>query len=549
MDRAGCGDASASQGGVDQGTDPSSDAGGSGEPAKMMRSPVLRVAAYASSASCVAISAIVMMAWHWDVIVVASVSADYVPMTLGVAVMVLLLSLSLLIMVRFEDVAYSRIARAALAGASLLLALTVLLQPVLHTNFDIEAILHPGSETAEGYLAADTSPISAASLVLASAAALLSLFPFSRNRIVGTLTSFALMAVLSVGLVTILGYAYDSPLLYGGDVRPVSLLAGVCLSLVSIAQIASLGPDKWPVSIFAGPSVRARLLRAFVPLVALVVLANGALSIQAQAFSANPALTASLLAILTAIVVGALVARLSGHIGNRIDRADALRRKAEAELRKANQKLTVLGSVTRHDALNQLSVVLGRLELLTMKSKDPEVLKQVEESLRSANTIRAILEFTGQYQNLGVSGPMWIDVAGAFGHATAGIEQKGVKTRSEVQGLQVLADIMFEKVLVNFVDNSLRHGERVKNIRLSCSESEAGLLLVYEDDGVGLSAEDKANLFKRGAGRHTGFGMYLSKEILEFSGLGICETGVHEQGARFEIAVPKGKYRLGRTDI
>lgn len=65
-----------------------------------------------------------------------------------------------------------------------------------------------------------------------------------------------------------------------------------------------------------------------------------------------------------------------------------------------------------------------------------------------------------------------------------------------------------------------------------------------EDDGEGISEEDKRQLFTRGYGRHTGLGLYLSREILSITGMTITETGEPGKGARFEIVVPEGGYRF-----
>jgi len=39
-------------------------------------------------------------------------------------------------------------------------------------------------------------------------------------------------------------------------------------------------------------------------------------------------------------------------------------------------------------------------------------------------------------------------------------------------------------------------------------------------------------------------GLFLIREILALTGISIRETGVPGSGARFEILVPEGKYRL-----
>jgi signal transduction histidine kinase len=74
-------------------------------------------------------------------------------------------------------------------------------------------------------------------------------------------------------------------------------------------------------------------------------------------------------------------------------------------------------------------------------------------------------------------------------------------------------------------------------------EEKETLKVIFEDDGAGISAEDKQHLFERGYGKNTGFGLFLSREILGITGMTIVENSEPGQGARFEIQVPRGDWR------
>jgi len=54
-------------------------------------------------------------------------------------------------------------------------------------------------------------------------------------------------------------------------------------------------------------------------------------------------------------------------------------------------------------------------------------------------------------------------------------------------------------------------------------------------------------IFEQGFGKHTGLGLFLSREILAITGSTIIENGTPGKGARFEITVPKGMYRFTET--
>ncbi len=104
---------------------------------------------------------------------------------------------------------------------------------------------------------------------------------------------------------------------------------------------------------------------------------------------------------------------------------------------------------------------------------------------------------------------------------------------------------MLATVFSNLMDNTVRHGEAATRVRVWYQPEETGdLTLVWEDDGVGIPAGEKARIFNRGVGKNTGLGLFLIREILAITGIGITETGEPGKGARFEMLVPPGAYRV-----
>jgi signal transduction histidine kinase len=114
----------------------------------------------------------------------------------------------------------------------------------------------------------------------------------------------------------------------------------------------------------------------------------------------------------------------------------------------------------------------------------------------------------------------------------------------------VFADPLFERVIYNLIDNALRYGDdKMTVIRFSLLESDGNLVLTCEDDGEGIPYEEKKHLFRRGFGKHTGLGLFLSCEILTITGMTIRENGEPGSGARFEIMVPTGHFRSCTTGL
>jgi signal transduction histidine kinase len=221
------------------------------------------------------------------------------------------------------------------------------------------------------------------------------------------------------------------------------------------------------------------------------------------------------------------------------------RRLAEEAIQAANNKLMILSELTRHDIFNQMTVITAYIDLIEMDNRDPIVSTHINAMKKSLEVIRFQLEFTRDYQDLGLRKPGWQSVESNFFKAAEPFSGKNIDIRSETGAVEIFADPMIGQVFYNLIDNSLRHGGGpLSGIRLSVRMEEPDLLLVYEDNGAGVLPEEKEKIFEKGFGKHTGLGMFLIREILSITGIAIRETGTFHQGVRFEIRVPSGKYRF-----
>jgi K+-sensing histidine kinase KdpD len=120
---------------------------------------------------------------------------------------------------------------------------------------------------------------------------------------------------------------------------------------------------------------------------------------------------------------------------------------------------------------------------------------------------------------------------------------------NETCGLSLYADPMLEKVLYCLIENAKKHGETITKICISGTPVPAGYLLVVEDDGVGVPADRKEKIFNKNVGKGSeGFGLFLAREILSITGITIAETGEPGSGARFEMFLPSGKFRIKCPD-
>ena len=216
---------------------------------------------------------------------------------------------------------------------------------------------------------------------------------------------------------------------------------------------------------------------------------------------------------------------------------------SQEALTQANKKLNLLNNVTRHDILNQLTVLIGYLELSRQDVDDPEVLAYITKEKNAAETIRSQILFTRDYQNIGVHSPVWHNIAETVSLATARIDPNQVLINVNLPPIEVYADPLLEKVFYNLVDNSLRHGEHVSTIEINAEQEGDDLLILIEDNGTGVPDKEKEKIFRREYFKNTGFGLFLSREILAITNLSIHETGEYGKGARFVIRVPRVAFR------
>ncbi len=112
---------------------------------------------------------------------------------------------------------------------------------------------------------------------------------------------------------------------------------------------------------------------------------------------------------------------------------------------------------------------------------------------------------------------------------------------NECHGLTLLADSLLRQLFYNLIDNTLKYGEKTTQITIRFQEYSDHLLLIYEDNGVGIQDEVKNKLFTEGYGKGTGYGLYLIRRICETYGWDIKETGIAGQGAQFTMTIPKSE--------
>ncbi len=218
-------------------------------------------------------------------------------------------------------------------------------------------------------------------------------------------------------------------------------------------------------------------------------------------------------------------------------------RSMEKRLALANHRLDTMGRALRHDVMNELTVLNGHLELLSGTELAEKQRERLMKALNAAKRIDDLIEKTRVDHILDPVKPKWQALDQTVRDGIRNSDLREVDLRMDLCDCQILADPMLPTVFGNLMDNSLRHGGKVREVRVAVDHKGQRTTIIWEDDGVGIPVDDKERIFEKGVGKHTGMGLFLIREILNITGMDIHEDGIPGKGARFVITVPASSIR------
>ncbi len=288
-----------------------------------------RLTQWCAGAAC-AIALVAVAGWVLDLRFLAGQWGTHLPMPPSVALGVLLLGGGISSLARWPSRYWSR--SVALAGAILaaLLGLLVLVEFVSGLDSGLElALARTGAMVGTAALG-HMSPISAASLLLESAALVLMLH-LTRWRVAAALALLLAGLTTVIHLVVLVGYLYGAPLLYGGPIRPVAAPAALAFVLLGAGQGHLLLARVPALRAWQRGTMRGILVRAFLPAVLLFVILEGwADTWREEAFrSTNPALWHALLASAIGGLFVVMIAWVAHRTGDEIESANTALRASE----------------------------------------------------------------------------------------------------------------------------------------------------------------------------------------------------------------------------
>ncbi len=209
-----------------------------------------------------------------------------------------------------------------------------------------------------------------------------------------------------------------------------------------------------------------------------------------------------------------------------------------------------------HELRTPLSSIRGYLETLLDRDVDGPTRERFvrvayDESLRMSRLVEGMFEISLldlRADGVGAAtGSLIGAVESARGACLAGAAARGMTIAvGPVPAARVGIDTdRLTLVLVNLVDNAVKHGRQCGRVRLRvAADDQRCVSITVEDDGPGIAPEDRERVFALGQRGPTssagnGIGLALARLIVERAGgrieLGDCPLG----GARFVVTVPR----------
>jgi signal transduction histidine kinase len=216
---------------------------------------------------------------------------------------------------------------------------------------------------------------------------------------------------------------------------------------------------------------------------------------------------------------------------------------ANAEIKSINEKLSIMSGITYHDIANQVLILQGTLLSIRQCQIDARARELMSRMERSIEVVSRTIDIARDYEHAGLNCPTWQEIQPMIDR----LGSTKISITAGVHGLSIHADPLLQKAFFNLLHNSERHGGNADRVRVNYIQDEDGLRLIWEDNGVGIPVEKKDAIFEFDTLKNRVHGLFLIRKILNITGMSIKETGMPGNGARFEIRVPPGTYRLSSS--
>ncbi|HEX7557234.1 MAG TPA: diguanylate cyclase [Leptolinea sp.] len=295
------------------------------------------------------INLLAVIGWLFNQPILASFRSEYIPMAPSTGFVFLGLCIIWLTFKVFQS--RNLVGLLIQSGLLILLVIVIILAVRYYTGYgpDLEYLLSPTPPLFGQIMSARMSPLTALSFVLVILALLLLTISRPGSYIKNT-ASILSLAVFVLNGIYFIGYLFGAPLFYGGTVIPVALTTALSFLFLSSGLLMTAGPSEWPIRVFIGPSLKAHLMRTFIPISILIILIQGFLSSGQDQWNINPAIRVAFAVLVALSIVIVIITLIAKNIDTEIERGNRARLNAEKTLKKSEARFRTLAE-TANDAI------------------------------------------------------------------------------------------------------------------------------------------------------------------------------------------------------
>jgi hypothetical protein len=218
---------------------------------------------------------------------------------------------------------------------------------------------------------------------------------------------------------------------------------------------------------------------------------------------------------------------------------------AERALKLSNRKLHLMNIIAWHEIQNKVTGIRGFVELSKDLAADEDArfyIKKEEEILKQ---IHELIQCSIEYQQIGMKPHHWENVRNTISSVISLMEEDSLQMDLDVGSLELFCDPILGRMFSLLIENTIKNVQTSPKIHIWYKETTEGLTLFYQDNSAGIPMNQKESVSAGTIIKAEDFFMAFVHDILEFSGMGIKETGEQGKGACFEISVPGDRYRFG----
>ena len=237
------------------------------------------------------------------------------------------------------------------------------------------------------------------------------------------------------------------------------------------------------------------------------------------------------------------------------EKAEQAMLEAKLEAERANRAKSEFLARMSHELKTPLHAVLGFAELIKLRAGpnyDPQIdkiLQAGQHLLRLINESLDILRVERNEIELDIGA---VDVAEVISDCVAmlapGAEKRQVTLRVAADDLWIESDQQrLRQVVLNLVSNAIKYNREQGEVLISARViDEAAVEIVVEDNGIGMSEDERRQLFRpftrfgerQGAVEGHGMGLSITRQIVDAMGGQIRVSSEPGKGTRVSVTLP-----------